>query len=77
MPAVLAVIGLVLVALLGEPGDLDQLVHPPPPVAGGQPVELAEHPELLTRRQQPVARLLAAGDHVDDAPDLGRLVDDV
>ena len=66
-----------LVALLGEAGDLDQLVDPPPPLSLREAVELAEHPQLLAGREQAVAGLLAAGDHVDHAPDLGGLVDDV
>ena len=42
-----------------------------------QAVELAEHPELLADGQDPVAGLLAAGDHVHDPADLLGLALDV
>src|SRR6185503_2751685 len=48
-----------LVLLLDQPGDLDELVDAAPAVAIGETVELAEHPELFAKRQQPVPRLLA------------------
>ena len=60
-------------ALLLQPDRLDQLVDALPAVARGQAVELAEHPELLADGQDPVARLLAARDHVHDPADLLRL----
>jgi hypothetical protein len=60
--------------LLVEPDRLDQLVDRAPAVLRGQPVELAEHPELLADGQDPVARLLAARDHVHDPADLLGLV---
>ena len=66
-----------LLALLVEPDRLDQLVDPVPAVLRRQPVELAEHPELLADGQDPVARLLAAGDHVHDPADLLGLALDV
>ena len=66
-----------LLLLLVEPDRLDQLVDPVPAVARRQPVELAEHPELLADGQDPVARLLAAGDHVHDPADLLGLALDV
>ena len=66
-----------LLALLVEPDRVDQLVDPVPAVARRQAVELAEHPELLADGQDPVARLLAAGDHVHDPADLLGLALDV
>ena len=59
-----------LVALLAQADGVDQLVHPAPALARAQAVELAEHPELLARLEDAVARLLAAGDHVHDPADL-------
>src|SRR3712207_6155803 len=55
--------------LLAHPDRVDQLVDSAPTLLPSEPVELAEHPELLADRQDPVARLLAAGDHVHDPAD--------
>ena len=60
-----------------EPHGVDELVDPAPAVLRRQAVELTEHPELFADGQDPVARLLAAGDHVHDPADLLRLVLDV
>ncbi len=62
-----------LEALLAEADRLDQLVDAGPALPDAEPVELAEHPELLAHGQDAVAGLLAAGDHVHDPPDLLRL----
>ena len=66
-----------LLALLHHADRLDQLVDAPPAVLRRESVELAEHPELLADREDPVARLLAARDHVHDPADLLGLVHDV
>ena len=66
-----------LLALVRHADRVDQLVDPVPAVAGGEAIELAEHPELLADGQDPVARLLAARDHVHDPPDLLGLALDV
>jgi hypothetical protein len=57
-------------ATLGGALDLGGVAH-------AEAVELAEHPQLLADLEDPVARLLAARDHVHDPADLLRLVDDV
>ena len=44
-----------------------------PALLAAQAVELAEHPELLADREDPVARLLPARDHVHDPADALRL----
>ncbi len=62
---------------VGDPDQLGQLVDAAPALPAPEPVELAEHPELLADREDPVAGLLAAGDHVHDPADPRRLADDV
>ena len=61
-------------ALLLEPDRLDELVDAAPAPRASQAVELAEHPELLADLEDPVARLLAARDHVHDPADALRLL---
>src|SRR5437899_11922365 len=41
------------------------------------PVELGEHPDVLARRQEAVARRLSAGDHVDPLADRERVLRDI
>ncbi len=59
--------GDLLVRGVGEAQALEQLVDAPAGRFRVHPVELAEHPELLADLQDPVAGLLAAGDHADPA----------
>ena len=59
-----------LQALVAHADRLDELVDAAPAFLPRQAVELAEHPELLADREDAVARLLAAGDHVHDPADL-------
>ena len=65
------------VALLTDPHQVDELVHPAPALGCPQAVELAEHPELLADGEGAAAGLLAAGDHLHDPADAARLGDDV
>ena len=59
-----------LQALVAHAHGVDQLVDAAPALLARQAVELAEHPELLADREDAVARLLAARDHVHDPADL-------
>jgi hypothetical protein len=69
--------GDLLVSLLHQTHGLDELVHPTPPLADGQAVELAEHPQLLAHLEQAIPRLLATRHDVHDPAHLGGLARDV